>query len=120
MTLAAKDFRQITVDGVAFRLTMPYACPDNWRGLPAVAVLPGTVASAIIQALAGGRRPVVPGPPFALPLDERAVPAVRYRAEPRPIRRRRRRAGWCRTGGRRLRPHDLNAVNHLRHYRRRR
>jgi hypothetical protein len=120
MTLAAKGSRQITVDGVAFRLTMPYACPDDWMGLPAAAVLPGTVASAISQALADGRRPAVPGPPFALTLDGQAVPAIRYRDEPRPIRRRRRRAGWCRTGGRRLRRQDLTAVNHLRHYRRRR
>jgi hypothetical protein len=120
MTLAAKGSRQITVDGVTFRLTMPYACPGNWMGLPAGAVLPGTVASAITQALAGSRRPEVPWPPFALPLDGPAVPAIRYRDEPRPIRRRGRRARWCRTGGRRLRRQDLTAVNHLRHYRRRR
>jgi hypothetical protein len=106
--------------GALLVATMPYACPDNWMGLPAAAALPGTVASAITQALAGGRRPAVPGPPFALTLDEQAVPAIRYRDEPRPIRRRRRRAGWCRTGGRRLRPQDLTAVNHLRHYRHRR
>ncbi|GAB2870316.1 hypothetical protein GCM10027176_85000 [Actinoallomurus bryophytorum] len=118
MTLAAKGSRQITVDGVAFRLTMPYACPDN--GMPAAAVLPGTVASAIIQALADCRRPPAPRPPFALTPDEWAVPAIRYRDEPRPIRRRRRRAGWCRPGGRRLRQHDLTVVNHLRRYRHRR
>jgi hypothetical protein len=117
MTLAAKGSRRITGDGVAF-LTMPYACPDN--GMPAGAVLPGTVASAIAQALAGSWRPEVPGPPFALPLDEQAVRTIRYRDEPRPIRRRGRRARWCRTGGRRLRRQDLTAVNHLRHYRRRR
>jgi hypothetical protein len=120
MTLAAKDSRQITIDGAAFRLTMPCAHPGNWMGLPAGAVLPGTVASAIAQALAGSWRPEVPGPPFALPLDEQAVRAIRYRDEPRPIRRRGRRARWCRTGGRRLRRQDLTAVDHLRHYRRRR
>jgi hypothetical protein len=120
MTLVAKDSRQITVDGVAFRLTMPYACPDDWTGRPAAAVLPGTVASAIAQALAGGRRPAIPEPPFTLTLDGQTVSAIRYRDEPRPIRRRRRRAGWCRTGGRRLRPHDLTVVNHLRRYRHRR
>jgi hypothetical protein len=117
MTLAAKGSRRITGDGVAF-LTMPYACPDN--GMPAVPVLPGAVAAAIAQALADGRRPVVPRPPFALTLDGHPVRAIRYRDEPHPIRRRGRRARWCRTGGRRLRRQDLTAVNHLRHYRRRR
>ena len=150
MTLAVRDSRRITVEDVVFRwkvrgrptysqaigwtlpaghaeppgapavVTMPYACPDGWMGPPAAAALPGTVVSAITRALADGRRPAVPAPPFALTPDERAVPAIRYRAEPRPIGRRRRRAGWCRTGGRRLRPHDLTVVNHLRRYRHRR
>jgi hypothetical protein len=109
MTLAAKDSRKITIDGVAFRwkvrgrptycqsngwtpltfvaehaerpgallvVTLPYARPDNWMGLRAAAVLPGTVAEAISQALSGGWRPEVPGPPFALALDEQAVTAI--------------------------------------------
>jgi hypothetical protein len=62
--------------GALLVVAMPYAHPDNWMGLPAAAVLPGTVASAITQALADGWRPAVPGPPFALALDEQAVAAI--------------------------------------------
>ena len=62
--------------GALLVVTLPYAHPGNWTDLRAAAVLPGTVAEAITHALAGGWRPSVPGPPFALALDEKAVAAI--------------------------------------------
>jgi hypothetical protein len=62
--------------GALLVVTLPYAHPGNGMALRAAVVLPGTVAEAISQALAGGWRPSVPGPPFVLALDEQAVTAI--------------------------------------------
>ncbi|HEY5956546.1 MAG TPA: hypothetical protein VIV60_08340, partial [Polyangiaceae bacterium] len=86
MTLARKGTRQIVVDGVQYRWTV---APDEEPGvgivaesatLPAqrlvswidhgVAIGPGLVGSAILDGLAAGWVPTLPGPDFI-----RRVPA---------------------------------------------
>jgi hypothetical protein len=44
--------------------------PGNWVGVPAVSVLPATVAAAVRQAIAGGWAPERSGKPFHLDLSE--------------------------------------------------
>ena len=56
--------------GTLLVVSMPWAHPTNWLDLPAAAVRPATVASAITSALAKGWQPAHPGAPFALALDE--------------------------------------------------
>lgn len=62
--------------GALLVASLPCAHPGNWLDLPAGAVVPGMVASAIKQALTDGWQPSSPGPAFMLTLDESAVIAI--------------------------------------------
>jgi hypothetical protein len=53
-------------------VSLPYAHPGNWLGLPSIGVRPGLVAAGIRRALADGWQPSAPGPAFILMLDTAA------------------------------------------------
>lgn len=50
-------------------VSLPFAHPSNWLGLPSGTVRPAMVAAAIRRALTGGWRPSESGPAFQLTLD---------------------------------------------------
>lgn len=52
--------------GSVLVVSLPYAHPGNWLGLPSTAVRPVLVALAVRRALAAGWQPTRPGPPFTL------------------------------------------------------
>ena len=56
--------------GAVLVVSLPYAHPGNWLGLPSMVVRPALVAAGIRRALADGWRPSAPGPTFTVTLDE--------------------------------------------------
>jgi hypothetical protein len=52
--------------GTTLVVSLPWAHPSNWLGLPSGAVRPSMVADAIRCALAQGWQPSQPGPTFVL------------------------------------------------------
>lgn len=56
--------------GALLVVSLPYAHPGNWLGLPSGGVPPRTVAAAISRALAEGWEATTAGPAFELSIDD--------------------------------------------------